>query len=177
MIPAYVLHHPSCHERTEIVKDIVDKTKATVFESYLLPNGKDGCRWSHIGVAKLAKSLHPEKSYLVFEDDCALEEGWQEGLKGVEFADVVYLGYTDRTKDTLFGTHALYISPKARDVIIEHTEEHKNEVPDKGAYDFILSLLCRRYGLITCMPRFSDKDKYCSQKKGLRSQITGRIRD
>ena len=176
MIPAFVLHNSSCSEREEIVKDIVDKTKATVFQSYLLPDGKKGCRYSHIGACKLAKGMYPEKHFLIFEDDCVLSDDWADVIKGYEFADVLYLGYNDKCSHTVFGTHALYISPKARDIILEHTEQFKDDVPNKGAYDMILSLLCRRFGLITCIPREEIREKYASQKKGLISQITGKIR-
>ena len=176
MNPAFVLHSSSCSERDDIVIDIINKTKATVFESYVFSDGKKGCRYSHIGACKLARSLYPDKHFLIFEDDCVLSEDWADVLKGHEFADILYLGYNDRSEHSVFGTHALYISPKARDVIIEHTEEWKNEVVDKGAYDMILSLLCRKYGLITCIPRMEDREKYAVQKKGLISQITGKIR-
>jgi GR25 family glycosyltransferase involved in LPS biosynthesis len=120
--------------------------------------------------------MYPNKHILIFEDDCVLSEDWQEVMKGYEFADVLYLGYNDRCEHSVFGTHALYISPKARDVIIDHTEQFKDEVPNKGAYDMILSLLCRKYGLITCIPRTEDREKYAVQKKGLISQITGQPR-
>lgn len=174
---AFVLHNSSCVERDEIVEELVKKTKATVFQSYLLSDGKEGCRQSHIAVAKLAKALYPLDKYIIFEDDCVLAEDWEDCLKGLEFADVVYLGYNDKCEHTTFGTHALLLSPKARDVIIENAEKHKDDVINKGAYDFILSLLCRKYGLLTCMPKMQDRERYCHQKRGLKSQITGMIRD
>jgi len=174
--PAFVIHDSNCHSREEIVKDLVDKTRATVFQSYMLKDGSEGCMSSHIGVARLAKGLHPTKHYLVFEDDCVLEDGWEEALKGLEFADVVYLGYNDKCQEATFGTHALLLSPKARDCIQEHAREIGSEIRPKYAFDWILSKLCRKYGLITCMPRMDDRKKWCHQKTGLVSQITGQIR-
>ena len=176
--PAFVLHNSSCTDRSEIVNELVKKTKATVFQSYLLPDKKKGCCASHIGALKLSRSLHPLKHTLIFEDDCVLEEGWEEALKGLEFADVVYLGYNDKCEHTVFGTHALLLSPKARDVIIEHTMDIRNELPSisDGAYDWVLSKLCRKYGLITCLPKLEDKEKWCHQQKGLMSIITGKVR-
>ena len=174
---AFVLHNSSCVERDEIVQELVKKTKATVFQSYLLSDGKAGCRQSHIAVAKLAKSLYPLDKYIIFEDDCVLADDWETCLTGLEFADVIYLGYNDKCEHTTFGTHALVLSPKARDVIIDYAEKHKEDVINKGAFDFILSLLCRKYGLLTCMPKMQDRERYCHQKRGLVSQITGKIRD
>ena len=175
--PAFVIHDKNCIDREEIVKDLVHKTRATVFQSYVLKDGNEGCMNSHIGVAKLAKALHPTKHYLVFEDDCVLEEGWEKTLEGMEFADVIYLGYTDKFEKATFGTHALLLSPKARDCIIENAQEIGWDIRPKFAMDWILSTLCRRYGLATCMPKIENKEKYAYQKKGLVSQITGRIRE
>lgn len=174
--PAFVIHDNQCYERDEIVKQLVDKTKATVFQSYILKDGAEGCMASHIGVARLAKGLHPTNHYLVFEDDCVLEEGWEEALKGLEFADVVYVGYNDKCDKATFGTHALLLSPKARDCILDHAREIGSEIRPKWAMDWILSRLCREYGLITCMPKMDDREKWCHQKRGLVSQITLRVR-
>ena len=175
--PAFVIHDNGCYEREEIVKDLVEKTKATVFQSYLHKDANKGCCFSHIAVAKVAKSLYPTKHYLVFEDDCVLFDGWEDTLKGLEFADVVYIGYTDKCDKATFGTHALLISPKARDIIIEHGVDVGQQVRPVYAYDWTLSALCRKYGLITCMPKMEDREKWCIQKRGLVSQITGRIRE
>jgi GR25 family glycosyltransferase involved in LPS biosynthesis len=113
---------------------------------------------------------------LVFEDDCVLSEDWERCIEGMEMADVLYLGYNDKCSHTTFGTHALMISPKARDKIIEEADKIKNEVVDKGAFDHILSLLCRREGLLTALPKIEDKERWAVQKKGLVSMITGRAR-
>jgi len=176
MTPAYVLHHPSCKDRVESVAEIITKTGATVVQSCLMHDGKAGCRTSHILVAKLARTQHPDKHYLVFEDDCVLSEDWQKCIEGVGFADVVYLGYNQKSSSVVFGTHALLLSPKARDAIIECAELVKNEVADKGAFDHILSYLCRAKGLMTCMPPVEERETWAWQKKGIRSTITGRIR-
>lgn len=176
MTPAYVLHHPSSKDRVETVADIIKKTGATVVQSCLMDDRKMGCRSSHILTAKLARSQHPASSYLIFEDDCVLSDDWQKCIEGVEFADVVYLGYNDKSSRVVYGTHALLISPKARDLIIEWAETYAGVVENKGAYDHILSLLCREKGLLTCMPPPDQKERWAWQKKGLPSLITGRIR-
>lgn len=137
---------------------------------------KMGCRTTHIQTAKLARTQHPDKHYLVFEDDCVLSDDWQKCIEGLSFADVVYLGYNQKSSDVVFGTHALLLSPKARDAIIECTELVKNEVADKGAFDHILSYICRAKGLLTCMPPVDEREAWAWQKKGVVSTITGRIR-
>ena len=175
--PAFVIHDSQCVDREEIVNDLVHKTRGTVFQSYVLKDGNEGCMSSHLGVARLAKGLHPLKHYLVFEDDCVLEDGWEKTLEGLEFADVVYLGYTDKCQEATFGTHALLLSPKARDCLLDHAREIGAEIRPKYAMDWVLSKLCRKYGLITCMPKMEEREKYAYQKRGLVSQITGRIRE
>jgi GR25 family glycosyltransferase involved in LPS biosynthesis len=176
MLPAFVIHNPSSSERTEIVEKLVSQTKATVVSAVMMPNGKDGCRASHQAVARLARALHPTKHYLVFEDDCVLSDDWERCIEGMEVADVLYLGYNGKSEHTTFGTHALMLSPKARDKILSGSEKLKDEVIDKGAYDHILSKLCRQEGLLTAMPPLDEKERWAVQKKGLKSLITGQIR-
>jgi GR25 family glycosyltransferase involved in LPS biosynthesis len=176
MLPAFIIHDSSCSERTEIVKELVKKTHATLVWAVMMPNGKDGCRMSHQAVARLARRLHPTSHYLVFEDDCVLSEDWQKCIEGMEVADILYLGYNGKCEHTTFGTHALMISPKGRDKILSESEKLSDQVVDKGAYDHILSKLCRQEGLLTAMPPPDEKEKWAWQKKGLKSLITGQIR-
>ena len=176
MLPAFVIHDASHTERDDIVKDIVAKTDATQFQAYVLSDGLRGNLFSHIGVAKLAKSLFPDQHYLVFEDDCELLENWKDTIADVSGYDVMYLGYNDRCKYATFGTHALCISPKARDLIIEKAGLVAKQVDRKNAFDHILSAICRDEHLLVCMPKIELKETFCRQKKGLRSTITGEIR-
>jgi len=176
MLPSFIIHHPSSVERSGIVKDLITKTGGTVVEACLMTDGKAGCRASHLKVAKIAKELCPTKHYLVFEDDCVLSDDWNYCIEGMEVADVLYLGFNDKCHHTTFGTHALMISPRARDKILSQTEALAGSVIDKGAYDHILSQLCRQEGLLTAMPPVDEKDKWAYQKKGLRSLITGTLR-
>lgn len=175
--PCFIIHNSSSTERKEIVDSLVSKTKATVYQAIMLQDGKAGLRASHIAVAKLAKTLHPTSHYLVFEDDCVLADDWELCIQGMECADVLYLGYNGKCEHTTFGTHALLISPKARDKIISETENLSNQVVDKGAFDHILSKLCRQEGLLTAMPPPDTKERWAYQQKGLKSTITGLIRN
>ena len=176
MLPAFVLHNNSCLDRTELVRDLVTKTGATVVQSFLLPDRKEGCRASHLQAAKIAKALHPTSAYLVFEDDCVLSEDWQRCLEGMSIADVVYLGYNGKSESVTYGTHALRLSPKARDKILSETERLVKVVDDRGAFDHILSKICRQEGLLTAMPPLSEKGRWAHQKEGLVSLITGQVR-
>ena len=176
MLPSFIIHHPSSVDRSEIVNELVLKTNGVVVEACLMPDRKAGCRSSHLKVAQMAKDQYPTKHYLVFEDDCVLSDDWAYCIDGMEVADVLYLGYNEKCWHTTFGTHALMISPKARDKILSQTEALAGSVIDKGAYDHILSKLCRQEGLLTAMPPVDEKDKWAYQKKGLRSLITGNLR-
>ena len=173
--PAFVIHDPSCSERTEIVNELVKKTGAIIVAAVMLPNGKDGCRASHLAVARLARGLHPDKHYVVFEDDCELLEGWEDVLQTTD-ADVVYLGYTDRSKKVIYGTHAMRISPNLRNEILKDTEGLKDEVENRGAFDHILSKLLAINRFKVACPRFEDRERWAVQKKGIKSLITGKIR-
>lgn len=175
MIPAYVLHNDSCSERAPIVKELVAKTGAIRFQSFLLDDRVMGCLMSHVGVAKLAKARHPDSPYLVFEDDCELFDGWEQ-MRDVSGVDVVWIGYTDRCEWGTFGTHALRISPKARDKIIELSEHYGKETHAKNAFDQVLSLICRKEGLSVAMPKYELREEFAKQKRGVVSLITRRPR-
>lgn len=174
--PSFVIHNPSSSDRAEIVTELIKKTGAIRVEAQMMPNGKDGCRASHLAVARLARGLHPDKHYLVFEDDCVLSDDWKDCIQGMEMADVVYIGYNGKSSTITYGTHALMISPKARDKMLSEVERLKDTVENKGAFDHILSKLCRQEGLLTAMPPPEEKEKWAVQKKGLKSLITGQSR-
>jgi hypothetical protein len=176
VIPAFIIHNPSSSERTEIVKELMLKTKGMIVQAILLPDGVEGCRQSHSAVARLARSLYPLQHYLVFEDDCVLSEDWERCLEGMEMADVLYLGYNDKCEKATFGTHALMISPKARDKILAESDSLAKIVERKNAMDWILSKLCRQEGLLTAMPPLDEKERWAWQKRGIKSLITGQIR-
>lgn len=171
MIPAYIIHKKDCSERIPIVNELIQKTNAKLVKAiYYEKNGKKGCRESHTLVANSAKSSHPNSYYLVFEDDCVLLEGWEKALENYENYDIIYLGCNDVCVQTIFGTHALLISPKVRDLIIQHTEEFSEEFE---AFDWILSAIIREYrlNLKVMMPNVAI------QKEGVISLITGKPRN
>ena len=169
-LPSFVIHNDSCVERYDLVKALKEKTNAVVFDAVMLENGKDGCRKSHIEVARFAKVSYPNSRYIVFEDDCVLSEDWEDVIEVSQDIDVVFIGVNDLCDDIIFGTHALILSPKARDVIVEKTEECCSLVSNTGAFDHILSYLIRKYNLSVKIYRLA------MQQEGLRSLITGEFR-
>ena len=175
MIPAFVIHADSAMDRKPLVDDIVKKTGAIIVEAIMLPYGPEGCTRSHVEVAKLAKELFPHDSYLVFEDDCVLSDGWDEIYKTHLTADIVYLGYNDYCEHTIFGTHALLMSPKARDLFLQQWKRIGETVGNRMATDWILSRLIRDNKLHVVLPTKQSKD-LAMQKKGLTSLITKRVR-
>lgn len=176
MFPAFVIHHSSHVERDEVVKDIMTKTNAVMFEAHMLPDKLRGNLMSHIGVAKLAKALHPDSHYIVFEDDCELLEDWTMPLQDVSGIDVIYIGYNDRCSYATFGTHAICLSPRARDLFIEKAAFYGKETDRANACDHVLSRMCREERLPVAMPKYDMKERFCRQKKGLVSTITGEVR-
>jgi GR25 family glycosyltransferase involved in LPS biosynthesis len=141
----------------------------------MLPYGPEGCTRSHVEVAKLAKQLFPHDSYLVFEDDCVLSDGWDTIYKAHPTADIVYLGYNDMCEHTIFGTHALLISPKARDLFLQQWQTIGEKVQNRMATDWILSRLIRDNKLYVVLPDKQTKE-LAMQKKGLVSLITKSVR-
>ena len=175
--PAFIIHHSNSSERAELVKDLQRKTGAILVEAIMLPDGLEGNKESHLAVARLAKSLHPDKHYLVFEDDCVLSEEWNKAIEGMQIADVLYLGYSDKCEHTTFGTHALLMGPKGRDALLHRANIVCHQVLRKQAMDHILSRICREEGLLVAMPPFVAREYFAYQKKGIKSLITGQIRD
>lgn len=173
---AFIIHNSNSSERVEIVKDLQRKTNAIILDAIMLPDGLEGNKESHLAVARLARSLCPTKHYLVFEDDCILSDDWKRCIEGMEISDVLYLGYNDKCENTTFGTHALLISPKARDKILSETPKVCTQVLRKQAMDHILSKICRQEGLLTAMPPYEERERYAEQKKGIKSIITGQVR-
>lgn len=175
MLPAFVLHNSASTERDEIVRELVKKTGATQFQSFLLDDRVMGCLESHLGVAKIAKALHPTSDYLVFEDDCELFDGWEQ-MRDVSGVDVVWIGYTDRCEHSTFGTHALRMSPRARDKILELSYSVGRRTQAKNAFDQVLSKICREEGLSEAMPKYEMREQFAKQKRGVVSLITRRPR-
>ena len=173
---AYIIHSSSCIERKEVVDQLIQKTGGEIVEAVMLPNRVEGCLRSHLKVAQIAKEKEPTEPYMVFEDDCILEDGWDAILSQSQYADFLFFGYTEASRDTIFGTHALWINPKLRDLFLEKGEEYAFKVRFPWAADWVIPKLCQDYKLNVFRPAYDLREKWAYQKKGLKSQITGKIR-
>jgi hypothetical protein len=169
----YIIHSSNNPERDGIVKDLQEKTNATVVEAVWDTNHVKGCSSSHLAIAWMAKQQHPEEGYFVFEDDCILTDSFQ-GLPPLD-CDLLYLGYTnkDPRSDMLYGSHALGISPAARDALLEHAYSY---VCDNIPYDHILYHIQIQCNLSRHAPVHSLREAIAYQARGFLSSITGKIR-
>lgn len=162
----YVIHMASAKERLPLVKQIQKVTGARIFHAVKLPNGVDGCRESH---AKLYREALPG-NITVFEDDCEIVRHDILDLidKYKSNHDIIYLGVNNvRKNGALNGTHAMWISSKARDIFL------KESVPDGTPIDKMWSSIIKKYGLRVYRP--SNIHEYVRQKPGLRSYISGKV--
>jgi len=180
--PSFIIHSSCSPERQELVDALVAETGAEVVEAVWYPDDpKKGCRESHKKVAQLAKEKAPDASYLVFEDDCELvSERWYFPLVAGDDVDLIYLGvngYGTFFGDVYsYGTHAMIVSPKVRDLILEKTDSLVNRVYEKGAFDHILNKICYDNDISVWRPGQREGERWVRQKKGLVSTITGNIR-
>lgn len=172
---AYIIHSKHSPERDDLVKDIVTRTHAEVMEAIFLEDRVRGCAWSHYMVAQNAKQFHPDESYIVFEDDCVLTKFYEDFVATFPSVDVTYIGYNDKHhgSDLIYGTHAVIMSPKARDVVLQHSLEL---VDEKIPYDHILFHLIERFGLTRHYPPHGLRNAFAYQQPGLLSTITGNPR-
>lgn len=180
--PAFLIHSSSCPERNDVVEMLQMETDAEVVEAVWYPNDpKKGCRESHKKVAQLAKEKYPEASYLVFEDDCELVSArWYYPSMAGGTVDLIYLGVNGYGKffgDVYsYGTHAMIVSPKVRDLILEKTDDYVDAVWEKGAFDHILNKICYDHQISVWRPPEREMERWVRQKKGLKSTITGKLR-
>lgn len=173
MIPAFVIHASFSKDRDQYVKQLQDKAGATVIEAIVPGNPLIGCCMSHLKVAQTAKNLFPDSAYIVFEDDCVLNENWQDALTDLS-GDVCYLGYSDKASTgLLFGTWAMLLTPKARDALISWLP-HMIETSSYPAYDHLCWKIWE--GAKFAVGKPDDGYKYCNWARGLLSLIQGGIK-
>lgn len=171
---SFLIHKDSCIERKDCVASIIRHTGAKLIDPVWCPILPAlGCILSHVKVARMATT-----GYFVFEDDAVIED--PTFLEEPLDADVIYYGtngYAFQTKpiDAIhhWGTHAMYISNKARLLFLHNWEKELEYIYPKGfpAIDEIWSVLIRRFDLTI---KIYD---YIPQKKGLRSYISHSIRN
>jgi GR25 family glycosyltransferase involved in LPS biosynthesis len=181
-IPIYVLHHPTCTDRTDIVADLVARTGAVIIEPVWLPEDtRRGCRESHMLVANRAKEEHPNKPYIVFEDDCVIiKPDLLQLIQKHSGVDLLYFGVSGWSihdkpirLSHSWGTHAMYITPKARDVFLDAVPgELLREYPSVHyPVDQIWCIVAHEKNLVVWRPSKNREEKWVQQKVGLVSRI------
>lgn len=169
---AYIIHLDQSFDRNGLVQDLQQKTGAEIVKAVHSSDGRLGCLVSHLKVALKAKQENPEKSYLVFEDDCVLLEDIDVILNKFNIADITYLGYNSSSYNKnescmyFYGTHALLISPKVRDLFIENLLDCNEPIDHK------ISKLIKKFNLSVACPTQECCEMYAMQQKGLLSTIT-----
>lgn len=180
--PSFIIHSSCSPERQKLVNALVKASGAEVVEAVWYPDDpKKGCRESHKKVAQMAKDRAPNASYLVFEDDCELvSDRWYYPFIAGEEIDLVYLGVNGYGKFFgqmySYGTHAMLVSPKVRDFILEQTDDKAEEVWEKGAFDHILNKICYDNQCTVWRPTERDGNRWVRQASGYKSTITGNVR-
>ena len=172
----FVIHGLESTDRRDIVLELQKRIGVKVIQACILTDGVRGCNLSHVRVAEAAKALAPSEHYFVFEDDCVLAPDFETTLENIPDVDIYYFGYNDKdfSSDLIYGTHALRLSPKARDILLTHAQELIDEnIP----FDHIIFSLSETYNLTRAWPDVSNKERWCYQKKGLKSIITHSYRE
>lgn len=169
---SFVIHNKDCQERKELVDILLNKTKCHIIDPVWCPIFPVlGCILSHIKVARLG-----EGGYFVFEDDAVFNDEFFDIRLDT---DIIYFGINGKALQHkpiscihFWGTHALFISEKARLILLNEWEKELQFEYPKGfpAFDEILSVLIYKHNL-------SFKIFDCiHQRKGLVSYISGSVR-
>jgi GR25 family glycosyltransferase involved in LPS biosynthesis len=183
-IEKYIIHVPECTRRKELVDKLIEITGAQIYDAIKAKDGKIGCYLSHIEILK----KNPEKSVIIFEDDCIINLpdmlNILDDLKGY---DMVYFGVNrvfDRSNITInknfkpgtklnsYGTHAMWVSSRARKIMLDFVAYRSYFMP----MDELWNLIENDNDLNVWRPDFKDCYKYCEQKVGELSIIDGKLR-
>ena len=179
----YIIHLPESTDRDFLVQDIIDKTGAEVFPAIKASNGGKGCFLSHLELYK----KDPEESLIVFEDDCQilnsnileLVDKYSETYDIIYFG-VVYVWVADSEPKIInnfihsdilnsWGTHAMWISAKARQIFLEYYNNNHNLHTQKPV-DHVWNDIQNTYNLKVWRP--SNIFEHCKQYNGISSTIT-----
>jgi hypothetical protein len=188
MLPSYVIHNYKQVDRKEIVEKLIEATGAKVVEAvWSKEDPVWGCRESHKKVAQIAKEEYPDSAYLVFEDDCEIvDSSFLRLILDHLDVDILYFGvngFCVHSKpfplEHSWGTHAMMITPKARDLFLEKEAEYlKMEFPlGNHPYDQLMCVMAEREHLNVWKPNEQLMNKWVRQKPGLVSSISGSVRN
>lgn len=186
-IASFLITMPGVKEREDQVKHLQEKFNPHVIKAITNENPARGNCLSHAQVARFAKLLYPDLPYLVLEDDAqVVDPKFWTLVEEHKDVDLLYFGYNGSCHHTipveteyLWGTHAVLVSVKARDAILEHFDDVSNLEfwTDKVGFDSLLTVIAHKAGLTTWAPPKEDRYKYICQKEGLTSLISGNKRE
>ncbi len=175
-MPSFVIHLKSATDRLYLIEDL--KQHTTALEIWdAVPGGVKGCLMSHLTMYE-EMLRRGESQWLVFEDDCEVLESFST----VTFpkADVFLLGaneYVQEVKGEAFsqvnrfwGTHAMIMTKEGAECILKAYRECHPSIP----FDWLVNYAIEKKGLN--VKGFLECKKYVRQKPGLKSDITGNIR-
>lgn len=166
-MPVYVIHASTSVDREPYVKKLQEKAGAQVFEAVMLSGSyaarRKGNFLSHVGVYKASG----DSEVLVFEDDCEImAANFLEPLKNRSRYDLVYLGLLKAYGRGGSGTHALWVSKRAKQFFLQYVQLHP-EMPDQMPIDLFWNKIIEIYGLKVLVPR--PVDKYVRQSSAVPS--------
>ena len=188
MLPCYIIHNYEQVERKEIVEKLIEMTGAKVVEAvWSKENPVWGCRESHKKVAKIAKQEYPDSAYLVFEDDCEIvDPSFLKIILEHTDVDILYFGINGFCVHQKpfplqhsWGTHAMMMAPRARDMLLEKEEKYlKMDFPlGDHPYDQLICVMSECEKLVVWKPDEETMTRWVRQKPGLKSSISGSVRE
>ena len=183
MIKSYIIHLESAKERKRHVDKVVKLTGATVFPAIMDNLGARGCYRSHIEIYK----INPEEPVIVFEDDCVITDPsiiqfveWNASNYDIIYFGVIkvwsqvtsikinFVGIPSQTfKKNSWGTHALFLSPKVKKLVLDHDSKYGFVLP----IDLLLNRLINENNLRVFIP--APIDKFVIQDRTIKSLIDG----
>jgi GR25 family glycosyltransferase involved in LPS biosynthesis len=92
-------------------------------------DGAKGCSLSHMTILK----KNPNEPCLIFEDDCIITDPNILDIIDRNYAtyDLIYLGvlwsWNENGHQKSYGTHAMWVSPKARKAILDKYQKNNNK--------------------------------------------------
>jgi len=178
----YIIHLAESTERESNVHDIIQITGAEIFPAIRATNGAEGCFLSHLELYK----KDPDESLVVFEDDCKILDLNILDLVNQysESHDIIYFGviyvwvagsepkiiknFMKSENLNSWGTHAMWISAKARQAFLEYYNNHEN-LHKVTPVDHVWNNVQNTYRLKAWRP--SNIYQYCKQIAEYKSTI------
>lgn len=180
-MPSFVIHLKSATDRLYLIEDL--KQHTTALEIWdAVPGGVRGCLMSHLTMYE-EMLRRGESQWLVFEDDCEVLKAWPEFkvtsdvflLGANEYVNCVRLELTPEGEEyaqvnRFWGTHAMIMTKEGAECILKAYRECHPSIP----FDWLVNYAIEKKGLN--VKGFLECKKYVRQKPGLKSDITGKIR-